>query len=228
MKKKLLSLTIALVVLLSAFSGLNAFAAEPIGQGTVTGSVVNIRAEQTTNSAVLTLVYRGNVLEVFAVYPEWVHVRANGVEGYIFKQYLNVQEYGAQQTAYVSDVQQKAEAITNYASYFCGTPYVYGGSTPAGFDCSGFTQYVMANSIGVSLNRTAQAQAAQGYWVSRDQLQMGDLVFFGTGSNNITHVGIYTADGMLIHSPRPGQTVSYDSLNTPYYTQNYVVARRFI
>lgn len=88
------------------------------------------------------------------------------------------------------------------AKQYIGTPYVYGGSTPAGFDCSGFTQYVFAKA-GKSIPRVTTAQQAAATPVSSPQ--PGDLVFFGSPS---WHVGIYVGDGMMIDSPRTGSTVS--------------------
>ena len=92
--------------------------------------------------------------------------------------------------------------VIGIAKQYIGTPYVYGGSTPAGFDCSGFTQYVFAQ-IGVSLPRTAEQQRQMATPVSDPQ--PGDLVFFGAPAY---HMGIYVGDGMMIDSPRTGSTVS--------------------
>ncbi len=92
--------------------------------------------------------------------------------------------------------------VIEIAKRYIGTPYVYGGSTPAGFDCSGFTQYVFAQA-GVSIPRVTTAQQAAATPVSNPQ--PGDLVFFGSPS---WHVGIYVGNGMMIDSPRTGSSVS--------------------
>lgn len=92
--------------------------------------------------------------------------------------------------------------VIEIAKQYIGTPYVYGGSTPAGFDCSGFTQYVFAKA-GKSIPRVTTAQQAAATPVSSPQ--PGDLVFFGSPS---WHVGIYVGDGMMIDSPRTGSSVS--------------------
>lgn len=92
--------------------------------------------------------------------------------------------------------------VIGIAKQYVGTPYVYGGSTPAGFDCSGFVQYVFAQA-GKSLPRVTTAQQAATTPVSNPQ--PGDLVFFGSPS---WHVGIYVGDGMMIDSPRTGSSVS--------------------
>ena len=226
--KKLVS--ICLIALLVFCMSISAFADEIIGKGLVTGSVVNIRSGASLNSNVLTQVRSGDVLDVYAIENDWVRVIANGKDGYIFWKYIEVR-FGEASRSLVSsrpDFQAKADQVSAYASKFLGTPYVYGGSSPSGFDCSGFVKYVYANSLGITLNRVAQAQSYQGSYVSKSNLLVGDLVFFGTSVNNITHVGIYTGDGKFIHSPVPGKSVCYDSLNSGYYASHYVTARRVI
>lgn len=113
------------------------------------------------------------------------------------------------------------QAVLNYAYKFLGTPYVWGGSTPSGFDCSGFTSYVYRN-FGVSLPRVSRSQATVGTKVSYSDLQAGDLVFFGSGS--ISHVGIYIGGGNMIHSPRPGKSVEISTMK--YH--NFITARRIL
>lgn len=109
-------------------------------------------------------------------------------------------------------------AIVSYAADFLGTPYVWGGNTPAGFDCSGFTKYVFAH-FGINLYRRASEQALQGIPVSRNNLQPGDLVFFG---NPVYHVGIYVGNGCFIHAPETGEAVKI----TPLEWMDFTGARR--
>jgi cell wall-associated NlpC family hydrolase len=99
-----------------------------------------------------------------------------------------------------------AGGVLGIASRYAGTMYVYGGTTPAGFDCSGFTQYVF-RQVGISLPRTADAQRAATTPVSNPQ--PGDLVFFGSPAY---HVGIYAGNGMMWDSPRTGQAVALRSI----------------
>ena len=104
-----------------------------------------------------------------------------------------------------------------------GIPYVAGGSTTAGFDCSGFTRYVYAK-VGIELPHNSQAQYnACGKKVARDKLKAGDLVFFGGSTSSISHVGMYVGNGKFIHSPQTGDVVSIDDLSRRH---NYVGAAR--
>ena len=114
----------------------------------------------------------------------------------------------------------KYGGVVGIAMQYLGIPYVYGGSSPSGFDCSGFTSYVFAQ-VGVSLPRTAAAQYGSGTPVDRSQLQPGDLVFF----NGLGHVGIYVGGGSFIHSPHTGDVVKISSLSG-WYSSTWVGARR--
>jgi cell wall-associated NlpC family hydrolase len=117
-------------------------------------------------------------------------------------------------------VPASSNAVVAYASNFLGTPYKWGGTTPAGFDCSGFTQYVYRH-FGISLGRTTRDQIYNGVGVSRDQLQPGDLVFYGKGGVP-SHMGIYVGNGMYIHAPRTGDVIKISSYNRA----DYITARR--
>ena len=111
--------------------------------------------------------------------------------------------------------------VVGIAMKYLGTPYVYGGASPAGFDCSGFVSYVFAQ-MGVSLPHYSGAQYGYGIAVPRDQLQPGDLVFF----DGLGHVGIYIGGGQFIHAPHTGDVVKISSLSESWYASTYVGARR--
>jgi cell wall-associated NlpC family hydrolase len=114
----------------------------------------------------------------------------------------------------------KYGGVVGIAMRYLGTPYVYGGASPSGFDCSGFVMYVYAQ-VGVSLPHNAAAQYGYGTPVDRSQLQPGDLVFF----NGLGHNGIYIGGGSFIHSPHTGDVVKISSL-TGWYSSTWVGARR--
>lgn len=120
-----------------------------------------------------------------------------------------------------------ADAVIAEAKKHMGTPYRYGGTTPSGFDCSGFIRYVF-NKNGISLPRTAAQQYGVGEPVSKSELQKGDIVFFSHGSGRINHNGIYIGDGKFIHSAT-SKGISISSVNDPYYWgKRYVGAKRVI
>ena len=110
--------------------------------------------------------------------------------------------------------------VVGYAMSFVGTPYVWGGASPSGFDCSGFVMYVYAH-FGVSLPHSSYAQYGYGSAVPRGDLQPGDLVFF----DGLGHVGIYVGGGSFIHAPHTGDVVKVSSLSG-WYAATYVGARR--
>jgi cell wall-associated NlpC family hydrolase len=110
--------------------------------------------------------------------------------------------------------------VVGIAMRYLGTPYVWGGASPAGFDCSGFVMYVYAQ-VGVSLPHSSYAQYGYGSAVSRGDLQPGDLVFF----DGLGHEGIYVGGGSFIHSPHTGDVVKISSM-TGWYASTFVGARR--
>ena len=137
----------------------------------------------------------------------------------------------AQDPDYREEEEQEPEntlgdQIVSVAESCLGVRYVWGGASPRGFDCSGLVYYVL-KTLGYSPYRTASTQYKMGTYVSKDNLQPGDLVFFqGTSTSGISHVGIYVGDGQFIHAPNSGRVVSYDDLTTGYYANHYYGARR--
>ncbi|EGO64775.1 C40 family peptidase [Acetonema longum] len=118
-------------------------------------------------------------------------------------------------------------AIVNTAQKYMGVPYVWGGSTPKGFDCSGFTQYVMKQH-GITIPRTAAEQYNTGAKIKESNLQVGDLVFFTTYKPGASHVGFYLGNRKFVHAGSGAKQVTISSLDENYYKSRYLGARRYI
>jgi cell wall-associated NlpC family hydrolase len=117
--------------------------------------------------------------------------------------------------------------IRNIAERYLGITYVYGGSSASGLDCSGFTVIVF-NELGVKLPRVSRDQFNAGSPVARENLLEGDLVFFDTTGQGVSHVGIYLSDGEFIHAAsNPGKVIK-SKLEEKYYAQRYLGARRVL
>ena len=116
-------------------------------------------------------------------------------------------------------------SIVSIAEKYLGTPYVYGGTTPAGFDCSGFVQYVYKQA-GKSIGRTTYDQYAGGRPVNLSDLQPGDIMFFSTSGNGPTHEGIYIGNNRLIHMSDSSKKAAYDDFSGWFRTY-YIGARRY-
>ncbi|MGN0941852.1 MAG: C40 family peptidase [Selenomonadaceae bacterium] len=114
--------------------------------------------------------------------------------------------------------------IIQTAMDYIGVPYVFGGTSPSGFDCSGYVRYVFANA-GIYLPRTADEQYELGVPVPMDSLRAGDLVFFSTYDYGASHVGIYLSDGEFINASS-SRGVAIDSLYSEYWGSCYIGARR--
>jgi len=111
--------------------------------------------------------------------------------------------------------------VVGVAMQFLGVPYVWGGASPSGFDCSGLVMYAFAQ-VGVSLPHNAAMQYAYGSPVSKSALQPGDVVFF----NGLGHNGLYIGGGQFVHAPHTGDVVKISNLNEGWYASTYVGARR--
>ena len=120
---------------------------------------------------------------------------------------------------------RSGHALVSLAQSFMGTPYVWGGARPGGFDCSGFIYYLIAQH-GVTIPRMADGQFNVGVSVEKSILQAGDLVFFSTYEPGPSHVGIYMGDGNFIHASSAAGQVTVTSLSKAYYVERYLGARR--
>ena len=117
--------------------------------------------------------------------------------------------------------------IADFALQFQGYPYVWAGNGPGGFDCSGFTQYVLLNTLGIDIGHGVAEQTYSGAWVNWGEWQPGDLVYFaGTYRAGISHTGVYIGDGQFIHAENEGTGVVISSVYSDYYSGHYYGAYR--
>ena len=223
-----------------------------LGYGRVTGNKVNLRSGPSTSYSSIGKANQGDKAYIIGFNNQWYKVIFGDNICYIRSDYLDLTEIPYENAAsnkkplfFVdgkstgltpSAAALKApggglsatrQAIVDDAKRFLGTPYVWGGSTPNGFDCSGFVQYVL-NRHGITLPRTTELQYKVGTYVAKSDLIPGDLVFLqNTYRAGVSHVGIYIGDGKMIHaSSSKGVTIS--DLHNSYYTQHYHSARRVI
>lgn len=213
----------------------------------VNSQTINVREQASKSSKAIKQITLNTEVTVISTENGWAYVEVNGIKGYIAESLLSSTKKETSRSTTTeretnNTTSNKNEGNTNttkqpdttsnvsssggssvvsYAQQFIGSKYKYGGTTPSGFDCSGFTQYVYKN-FGISLNRTAAGQYGNGTAVT--QLQAGDLVMFG--KSGISHVGIYIGGNQFIHAANERSGVRIDSLSTGYYKTNYVGARR--
>ena len=122
---------------------------------------------------------------------------------------------------------RSGQFISDFAMQFVGYPYVWAGNTPSGFDCSGFTQYVILNTVGYDIGHANGGQMNYGAWVDAGDLQPGDLVFFaGTYGAGVSHAGVYIGDHQFVHAENYGTGVTVSWLWSDYYGAHYYGAMR--
>ena len=240
--RRLLALALTVVCLAGAVLPVAAVKSLPTAQQAEPEDIVTARVYYGagTGSRVIGLMENGTRLTVLNTYGSFYRVDCYGMTGYVLQAlveqrngeyYVNCQEgqkgteLMAAQT--LSKTVELRSALVEEARTHLGTYYVYGGSRPGGFDCSGLTSYLY-KTVDMSIYRTASDQLRDGLVVPKDELQVGDLVFFRIAGYPYlaSHVGIYVGDGQMIHSDNSG--VRYTSMDDSYYARYYIGARRII
>lgn len=206
---------------------------------------LNIRSKPSTDSKIKATMDAGKVARLKGISGDWYKIDFCGHKGYVSADYCKLVHYkNYKDTDAVLEYVPVAapagddysyssgpvapfsggNAVVNYGYSYLGTPYVYGGASRSGTDCSGFTMQVFGH-YGISLPHSVSGQFARGTHVSRSQLQPGDLVVFATCGNTYGHVGIYAGGGQFIHAgSSTGVTVS--SLSESYWAARYVGGTR--
>lgn len=192
--------------------------------GTVTASsALNLRESAVPTSGILLAIPNSAQVTVISKDANnWYNVTYNGQTGWVSGAYLTVTTVAA--TTPATNVSRSVSSeLVEHALSLQGVPYVFGGTSRSGFDCSGYTQYVFKQS-GITLPRTSAEQYKVGSSVKRDKLQAGDLVFFSTYASGASHVGIYIGGGCFVDASNAGVGIS--NLDKGYYTSRYLGARR--
>jgi cell wall-associated NlpC family hydrolase len=206
--------------------------------GKLTGDDVCMRATPTTSADKLCIVDAGVTVDIIGINNGWYKVKHGGKTGYIRSDFISITDGGAatvtantaNTTAPSNENLSVRQQLVNYALQYVGYSYVYGGTSPSsGFDCSGFTYYILKH-FGYDVTRTASSQYAQdGTAISKSELQPGDLVFFSSnGGYSVTHVGIYIGDSQFVHASSPKIGVVTSSLTSNYYTNVWYGAKRIL
>ena len=223
LKRKATKFAAALVVMVMIVSSFACVTFAAGKCGVVLAGVLNIRTQPNTNCAIAGQYTYGTIVDIIGIEGLWYKVKYNGADAYLISDYVKVVD-ASEASRYAAE-RTKGQRVVDIAKQYIGTPYRYGGMSPVGFDCSGFTKYCYSQ-LGVNLNRTAASQTSNGVYVSKENLIPGDLVFFVTNGYNISHAGIYVGNGMMIHSPQPGRSVEIITINSGYYANTYSTARR--
>ena len=193
-------------------------AQETAKQGIITGGTINVRKGPGTDYDRITQVATGKVVTILGTENGWYHIQFGNTTGYVLGDYLREYVPGAASAV--------GEQIVQMAMEYMGVRYRSGGSSPSGFDCSGFTLYLYGQ-LGYSLPHSATSQYKNcGTFVAKADLQPGDLVFFSDSSHAIGHVGIYIGGGEIIHARSSTGCVTTNSLSMSYYVNRYVGAKR--
>lgn len=223
--------------------------------GKINVETANVRKEASKNSSIIEFLDYNDVVNIVSEEGDWYKITAkNNISGYVSKTLVTLSADNTVTSRSLSEERNSAkddtvvnkeinDSLTNalatsnsgnevaeYAKQFLGYSYMVGGKTPSsGFDCSGFTRYIYSN-FGYSLGSTASSQDSVGTEVSRDDLQVGDLIlFYNEGKTAIGHTGIYIGNSEFIHSANPTRGVVTDNLNTnSYYNERFVSARRIV
>ena len=192
---------------------------------------LNLRKGAGTSYSVITTLDKGIAVTVHSSSNGWSKVSVNGMTGYVSSSYLSSTKPSNSSSSTDSSTSSKVDKVLNFASQQLGKPYVWGAQGPNSFDCSGLTYYVYKNAAGITLPRTSVEQSKYGTTVSKSNLKAGDLIFFDTSGPNdggVSHVGIYVGNGQMIHASSSQKKIVKVSVETSYWNNAFVRAKRVL
>ena len=210
--------------------------------GYVNVTSANIRAEASTDSEVVDMAVLNDEVQILEDLGEWYKIKNGDGEAYIFASLVSdertevTSRSSINRTATPVSSEKSAaliasasgNSVAEFAKQYVGYSYVYGGSGPTAFDCSGFTMYVF-QQFGINLPHNAVTQSNYGAYVSKENLVPGDLVIFNDYSNtSIGHAGIYIGNGKIVHAENSYSGVTTDTIMSGYYDVRFVEGRRLI
>lgn len=218
------------IALALAFVSLGTPAASAHSGSAVTTSRVNMRSGPSTSYSIKRSLSSGTSIYVVSGLHngDWLRIKYDGSYGYVHQNFVRIGgSSGGSGGGTTSGASSKGSAIAATAKQYIGYPYVWGGTSPSGFDCSGLTQYVYGRN-GISIPRSTNTQAYSGYAVSQSNLQPGDLLIFqNTYKPGISHAGIYVGNGYMVHASNPSTGVKLSYLwSGSYYRDHWWGARR--
>ncbi len=196
----------------------------------VNTSTLNVRKDANTQSQKLGSLNKNAVVAIVGEENGWYKIKYNNQYGYISSEYTLNKDITISRGSYSRGEKPTtiAETATTLALQYVGCKYVWGGTSPNGFDCSGLVYYVYKDYV-PNLGRSARPQAKTGTTIEKENLVMGDLVFFGeNGGSTVTHVGIYVGDGIFVHAANSKRGVVTDTLLSGYYSKNFLHAKRIV
>lgn len=193
---------------------------------TVNTETLNVRAEKSTDAAVLSQVGNSEAFTVNSVADGWVEISVDDSVGYISQDYVTLAQAlptakTIEQVKYGDGVSDVRASVVSYALQFVGNRYVWGGtSLEKGVDCSGFTMRILGK-YGISLPHSSRAQPSYGTKISASEAKPGDLFFYGSG-RSISHVAIYIGNGQIVHASNKRDGIK---VSNAYYRNPICVAR---
>ena len=200
--------------------------ASEVRDGYISGNGVRLREAPSMTAAILNELNNGTALKITGFSGSWTKVICNGREGFVASDYVREGAYEPAKAVTRSLGSEPGKEIATYALTFVGSPYSWGGSSPAtGFDCSGFVQYIFSQ-YGYTTSRIANDVLADGRHVDPADIQPGDVLCFYSGNGYVGHVGIYVGDETFVHAANSISGVVTTSLATGYYaTRGYEIRR---